>query len=59
MITYKWLDKGGIAVYIEGRRTGTINVVKGGFAYFPKYITGNKLQGEVFSTIADVKLSLK
>ncbi len=43
-------------VYLNGRYTGAIKTVSGGFSYFPK---GQKRGGEVFKSVADVQRSLE
>ena len=45
-----------IEVYLDGKKTGTIRPVLGGFAYFPK---GHKTGGETFETLEECKQSLE
>jgi hypothetical protein len=43
-------------VYSGGLWVGSIRLVEGGYAYFPK---GSKVKGETFATIDEVKRSLE
>jgi hypothetical protein len=55
-ITYTPLPDKTIQVKVEGKATGKIKPVDGGFAYFPK---ASKLQGATFSTVREVRDSLE
>jgi len=54
-ITYKQ-QKNGQAVYLDGKRVGTIWRVATGWSYFPK---GQKKGGETFPSLAKVKASIE
>lgn len=56
MITYGKFDGNQMVVHLEGKKVGDIHKVEGGYQYFPNNQTKG---GEIFSTIADVKLSLE
>lgn len=45
-----------IPVRLNGRRTGTIKPVEGGWQYFP---LNHKKGGDIFKTIAEVQKSLE
>ena len=55
---YKELNGQGIAVYLSGKRVGTIESVNGrnGFTYFP---AGSRKHGDVFPSVWQVKKSLE
>lgn len=56
MITFKWMDVGNHrAVFLDGKRVGTIKRVNGGWQYFPK---GQKYGGEIFKNISECEESL-
>lgn len=58
MITYKEIDYSEVAVYLEGKRVGTIVPIHGGlWQYWPK---GPRAEGgEKFLTLALCKKSLE
>lgn len=53
-ITYSNLPGDKIAVFVEGRRRGSIEPYRGGFRYHL-----GASAGEVFSSVAEVKASLE
>ena len=56
MLTYKDLDAGGIAVFLDAKRIGTINGSSKGWRYHPK---GTKIVGDAFPTLDACKKSLE
>lgn len=57
MIEYRKYNKtDALGVYLDGIRIGEIRVVSGGFQYFPR---GQKIGGDIFPTLAEVKRSLE
>jgi len=50
------MNKNGQAVYLDGKRVGTIWRTATGWAYFPK---GQKKGGETFPSLAKVKASIE
>lgn len=59
MITYDRLPNRDLAVYLDGKRTGTIIGVLNGYRYFPLRSGGYGEPGTTFPTIAEVKRSLE
>jgi hypothetical protein len=55
-ITYKEVSGAEVAVFLEGRRVGTIRPMLAGFRYFP---LGQRQGGEKYQTLAEVKRSLE
>lgn len=55
-ITYKDVSGAEVAVFLEGRRVGTIRPLLAGFRYFP---LGSRTGGDKYTTLAEVKRSLE
>lgn len=56
MITYKQIEVGKVAVFLVGKRVGTIVTDAGGWRYYPKDAV---VGGTKFPTLALVKASLE
>ena len=55
-ITYKTTLSGDIAVWLDGKRVGSIMAAKGGYQYWPM---GNSTPGEIMPTVDAVKKTLE
>jgi len=55
-ITYKDVSGAEVAVFMDGRRVGTIRPILAGFRYFPLHAT---VGGNRYATLAEVKRSLE
>ena len=56
MITYEWIQKDLIAVFLNNKRVGKIKLTHLGWQYFPK---NSKIEGDPFKTLNECKRSLE
>lgn len=59
MIDYEFVEGRAafhVKVFVDGKLSGAIRVVEGGFIYFPK---GSRQHGDIFRTVREVQRSLE